>query len=85
MDSALVDLFGTTCGYGLGPKSGIYCVKEKTLQNSPFGENYMLFTLGYLVIISILIIKIVLGFMIPLLMINLNDNMIIQFRTIFCY
>lgn len=49
MDSAFVDLFGATCGYGLSPITGIYCVHEKTNLNSPFGENYMLFTLGYIV------------------------------------
>lgn len=74
-----MDLFGVTCGYGLGPETGIYCVREKTLLNSPFGENYMLFTLGYIVKFDCIKTQVVLGFIIPLLMIDLNDNMIIQF------
>ena len=49
MDSAFVNLFGVTCGYGITPESGIYCVRQESNTNSPFGENYMLFTLGYLV------------------------------------
>ncbi len=49
MDSAFVNLFGATCGYGIYPKDEIYCVTEESNTNSPFGENYMLFTLGYLV------------------------------------
>ena len=55
MDSAFVNLFGVTCGYGITPVAGIYCVRQEANTNSPFGENYMLFTLGYIVIYDFLI------------------------------
>ena len=74
MDSALLSLFGKTCGYGIHPISGLYCVSEESNTNSPFGDNYMLFTLGFIII---------LGFMLPLLSVDLNDNMIVQFGILF--
>lgn len=40
-----------------------------TNQNSPFGTNYMLFTLGYLFVAAIII---------PLTFLDINDNIILQ-------
>ena len=48
-DSVFVGLFGGTCGYGLYPINGLYCVYQVSNSNSPFDDNYMLTTLGYLV------------------------------------
>jgi fucose permease len=72
MDSALLGLSGVTCGYGLSPIAGLYCVTQQANTNSPFGENFMLFTLGLLLVIV---------FIVPLLMVDLNDNMIVQFAS----
>ena len=49
-DTVIVGLFGATCGYGIYPKTGLYCVYSVTNSNSPFGDNFMFTTLGYLVI-----------------------------------
>jgi hypothetical protein len=49
MDSAFLNLFGATCGYGISPITGLYCVYQEANTNSPFGDNYMLFTVGYIV------------------------------------
>jgi hypothetical protein len=49
-DNVFVGLFGVTCGYGITPKSGVYCVTSIANANSPFGNNFMLTTFGYLVL-----------------------------------
>ena len=72
-DSIFVGIFGGTCGLGIAPLSGIYCVTETIDSNSPFGSNYMLVTLGYLVVIAIVI---------PLTTININDNILLQFASV---
>jgi len=72
-DSWLIQVVGGTCGLGLGPISEFYCVSDQSNQNSPFGDNYMLVTAGFFVFIALLI---------PLLRLDLNDNMILQFFSV---
>jgi hypothetical protein len=76
MDAAFLGLFGGTCGYGIAPISGLYCVTEVSNTNSPFGDNFMLVTVGMIIVIA---------FMVPLLMVDLNDNMIVQFGSLAQY
>ncbi|KAI8908525.1 hypothetical protein EDD86DRAFT_276308 [Gorgonomyces haynaldii] len=68
-DSLFVTLLGGTCGYGIQPISGFYCVTQSSNSNSPFGSNYMIVTFGYLVVIAIIL---------PLVKMNLNDNVFLQ-------
>lgn len=72
-DSVFVGLFGATCGYGLYPINGLYCVYQVSNSNSPFGDNYMFTTLGYLIVIAAVI---------PLTKIDLNDNMLVQLVSV---
>ncbi|KAJ3323866.1 isopentenyl-diphosphate delta-isomerase idi1 [Boothiomyces sp. JEL0866] len=72
-DSLFVSLFGGTCGYGISPISGFYCVTQVVSSNSPFGDNYMLVTFGFLVCA---------GMIIPLTAMNFNDNMFLQFVSL---
>jgi hypothetical protein len=48
-DSLLVGIFGGSCGWGVTPISGLYCVTEVQNTNSPFGDNFMIGTFGSLV------------------------------------
>ncbi|KAJ3371456.1 hypothetical protein HDU91_005287 [Kappamyces sp. JEL0680] len=48
-DSLMVGIFGGTCGWGVSPKTGIYCVTQIQNTNSPFGSNYMVGTVGFVV------------------------------------
>lgn len=68
-DSLFVGLFGATCGWGISPIAGLYCVTEVTNTNSPFGDNYMIGSLGLLVTMAIII---------PMTQVDLNDNMLLQ-------
>jgi amino acid permease len=70
LDSIFVGILGGTCGYGIYPINGLYCVTQVTNHNSPFGDNYMLATFGYLMVAAIII---------PMTSIELNDNMFVQF------
>jgi hypothetical protein len=72
-DSIFVGIFGGTCGYGITPRSGLYCVTKVTNENSPFGDNYMLATFGYISVAAIII---------PMTSIDLNDNMFVQFVSL---
>jgi len=67
MDSLLIFFFKKTCGVSFS--RGWICVHEESPNNSPFLDEYMLFTLGFLIIIAIII---------PLGFLNLDDNIIIQ-------
>ncbi|KAI8925618.1 hypothetical protein BC831DRAFT_263070 [Entophlyctis helioformis] len=70
VDNLLIVLFGKTCGYALGGVSkGWMCVREPGSMPSPFGDTFMLFTLGFLVVLLLTI---------PLGIINLDDNIGIQ-------
>ncbi|KAI8915328.1 hypothetical protein DFJ77DRAFT_462200 [Powellomyces hirtus] len=72
-DSFLITLAGQTCGYGLSPRSGFICVSEQTNSNSPFGDNYMLATAGFILLLVLVI---------PLISLNLNDNLIVQLLSV---
>jgi hypothetical protein len=48
-------------------------VTKVTNENSPFGDNYMLATFGYMTVAAIII---------PMTNIDLNDNMFVQFVSI---
>ncbi|KAJ3108665.1 hypothetical protein HDU97_000521 [Phlyctochytrium planicorne] len=72
-DTFLLSTLGKTCGFGFSPISGFYCVAETSGQSSPFGSNYMLITAGGIVFACI---------MIPLLNLNLDDNMIFQWVSL---
>ncbi|KAI9015156.1 hypothetical protein BC832DRAFT_192613 [Gaertneriomyces semiglobifer] len=72
-DSFLITLLGRTCGFGITPISGFYCVTEQAISNSPFGDNYMLTTLGFLLLVVLVI---------PLINLDLNDNLIVQLLSL---
>ncbi|KAI8592114.1 hypothetical protein BDZ88DRAFT_385226, partial [Geranomyces variabilis] len=72
-DSFLITLTGQTCGYGISPLSGFICVSEQTNSNSPFGDNYMLATAGFILLLVMVI---------PLISLNLNDNLIVQLLSV---
>lgn len=74
-DNVFVKLFGGTCGFGITPKSGLFCVNTISNVNSPFGDNFMLTTLGYLVFFFN---KFVMLMIIPMTLMDLNDNMFLQ-------
>ncbi|KAI8904975.1 hypothetical protein BC831DRAFT_421506 [Entophlyctis helioformis] len=68
-DNLLISILGETCGIGLAPISGFYCVKEAGTGSSPFGHNFMAFTLGYLINFMVIV---------PLTMVDLNSNVLFQ-------
>ncbi|KAK5667534.1 hypothetical protein QVD99_006123 [Batrachochytrium dendrobatidis] len=68
-DNIFIRFFGITCGYGITPLNGLICVYSSGVENSPFGDNYMLGTFGYILTAM---------FIIPLTRIDLNDNVILQ-------
>ncbi|KAI8897852.1 hypothetical protein BC833DRAFT_620853 [Globomyces pollinis-pini] len=71
IDNMLVDILGKTCGVALGGEnSGWYCVSTHGDKLSPFGDQFMFFTFG------ILIVLVLCG---PLLHTNLDDNIGIQY------
>ncbi|TPX51839.1 hypothetical protein SeLEV6574_g00006 [Synchytrium endobioticum] len=69
LDQFLVTLAGQSCGVALSSPGGWYCVNTNSQANSPFENTYMLFTSGYLILI---------GMIIPLAMLRLADNIIVQ-------
>lgn len=70
LDSMLVSMFKNTCGLELHPHFFHWtCVHSPTDNESPFGDALMLFTIGYLVVMVVII---------PLGYLNLDDNIIIQ-------
>ncbi|TPX37614.1 hypothetical protein SmJEL517_g00758 [Synchytrium microbalum] len=66
-DSILIDIFHRTCG--LSFRSGWVCVSQTTSANSPFGDELMVFTGGFLVVLLLVI---------PLSRMNLDDNINFQ-------
>lgn len=48
IDSLYVNLFGSTCALGLSPFE-FFCTSDIDGQPSPFGDRYVLLTLGFLV------------------------------------
>lgn len=49
MDSLVISIIGKTCGIGIHPDAGFFCVNRQKAEGSPFEERYMLLTAGYLV------------------------------------
>ncbi|KAJ3029296.1 hypothetical protein HDV00_009640, partial [Rhizophlyctis rosea] len=72
-DNFFIALFGTTCGYGLSPESGIICRSEHSNSNSPFGDNYMLFSFGFIFLLVLVL---------PLISLDLNDSIIVQLASV---
>ncbi|TPX60874.1 hypothetical protein SpCBS45565_g07390 [Spizellomyces sp. 'palustris'] len=75
-DSILIDIFGKTCGLALsGPNPGWFCVASNSTEfPSPFGDIWMLFTLGLLLVLI---------FAFPLGIVNLDDNIIAQISMLY--
>ncbi|CAG8687993.1 3761_t:CDS:2, partial [Ambispora leptoticha] len=69
MDTLLVSLAGRTCGIGIHPRPGLFCVYEQSRWNSPFGDDYMLITAGYLMTLAMVL---------PLALMELVDNIKVQ-------
>ncbi|CAG8723723.1 6441_t:CDS:2 [Cetraspora pellucida] len=72
MDSLTISIFGKTCGIGIYPTGGLYCVTEQSGTGSPFGNAYMLITAGYLISLVMVI---------PLGVLELVDNVRIQIAS----
>ncbi|RIB01852.1 hypothetical protein C2G38_2255946 [Gigaspora rosea] len=72
MDTLFISLFGKTCGLGVYPHSGFYCVDQQGDYNSPFGTNYMVATLGFIVTLVMVV---------PLGIFSLADNVKIQIAS----
>lgn len=74
VDFLLVDIAGRTCGVSFALQW--LCVAHSdTVEialHSPFGDLYMIFTLGFLVVLCICI---------PLSLVNLDDNMWVQYAS----
>ncbi|KAI9201833.1 uncharacterized protein BJ171DRAFT_629634 [Polychytrium aggregatum] len=68
-DTLILNVVGQTCGFQLSAPSGFVCVNQVSNSNSPFGSQLMLLTLGGVLLLAVLI---------PLLYLDLNDNMIVQ-------
>eukprot|EP00842_Homolaphlyctis_polyrhiza_P006480 jgi/Hompol1/6833/HPOL_002340-RA len=74
-DKLLIQLFGKTCGLALSSShKGWICVAEAGSSPSPFGNIFMIFTLGFLIILIMTI---------PLGLVNLDDNMGVQIGAFF--
>ncbi|RIB15126.1 hypothetical protein C2G38_2320488 [Gigaspora rosea] len=69
MDSLIISLFGKTCGIGIYPTSGFYCVTTQSSIGSPFGSAYVLMTIGYFIALVMVI---------PLGILELVDNIVVQ-------
>lgn len=70
MDSALIAIFGKTCGLVLNVHghSGFMCVEAQSENASPFG-NEVAITLGFLIVLACVL---------PLSVLNIEDNIIVQ-------
>ncbi|KAI9206800.1 uncharacterized protein BJ171DRAFT_421829, partial [Polychytrium aggregatum] len=72
-DILILSVFGETCGFQISAPSGFVCVNQVSNSNSPFGSQIMLLTFGGILLLSVLI---------PLLYLDLNDNMIVQWVSL---
>ncbi|CAG8774084.1 28023_t:CDS:2, partial [Dentiscutata erythropus] len=72
IDTLLISLFGKTCGLGIYPQNGFYCVDTQGDYNSPFGTNYMVATLGFVITLVMVV---------PLGIFSLADNIKIQIAS----
>ncbi|KAH9276493.1 hypothetical protein BASA83_001196 [Batrachochytrium salamandrivorans] len=74
-DQLLVALFGKTCGLALDHAvTGWVCVSHTGNLPSPFGYTFMLFTLGFLIVMVLVI---------PLGIMNMDDNLGVQIGAFF--
>ncbi|CAG8598790.1 5394_t:CDS:2, partial [Scutellospora calospora] len=69
MDSLSISVFGKTCGIGIYPTRGFFCVSEQSSIGSPFGSSFMLLTIGYFVTLVTVV---------PLGVMELADNIKVQ-------
>ncbi|CAG8474213.1 10553_t:CDS:2, partial [Funneliformis mosseae] len=69
MDSLVISIIGRTCGIGIHPDTGFFCVNEHKAEGSPFEERYMLITAGYLIALCITV---------PLGIMDLVENIKVQ-------
>ena len=67
IDNILVDTIGKTCA--LSPKLGWFCVNQTSETSSPFGDEFIFFSLGVIIVLLLAA---------PLGILNLDDNMILQ-------
>eukprot|EP01132_Coremiostelium_polycephalum_P003307 gene3307-4142_t len=73
MDSMLIFIFKKTCGLSMYPHVKWICETQETTSSSPFTDVYMFFTLGFLIVLVIII---------PLGFLNLDDNVIVQIGAV---
>ncbi|KYQ92285.1 hypothetical protein DLAC_06769 [Tieghemostelium lacteum] len=73
MDSMLIFLFKKTCGLAMYPSVEWVCETVQSESSSPFTNHYMFFTLGYLIVLVLII---------PLGFLNLDDNIIVQIGAV---
>ncbi|KAJ3329363.1 hypothetical protein HDU76_008045 [Blyttiomyces sp. JEL0837] len=73
VDNLLIDIAGRTCGVALGNVNAAglswHCVYEHGHSISPFGDSYVLFSFGYLIVML---------FVVPLCVFPLTDYIIVQ-------
>ncbi|CAG8722558.1 13198_t:CDS:2, partial [Dentiscutata heterogama] len=72
LDSLYITLFGVTCGVGIYPDSGWLCIRELGDEASPFGERWMLFTVGFMTTLL---------FVVPMTWMRLSNNAKIQIAS----
>jgi len=74
MDDMLISIFKKTCGLVAYPKVEWICEHTAVDSSSPFPDHYyMFFTLGYLIVMVLII---------PLGLLNLDDNIIVQIGAV---
>ncbi|KAJ3000660.1 hypothetical protein HDV02_004345 [Globomyces sp. JEL0801] len=80
IDKLFVDIFKKACGIALtGDHPGWRCVATQGTGPSPFGDDLMLFTLGFFVKHRIFNKKVVICLTIPLGISDMDNNMVIQY------
>ncbi|CAG8547393.1 20543_t:CDS:2, partial [Gigaspora rosea] len=72
MDSLIISIFGKTCGIGIYPTDGFFCVSDYSSSGSPFGNGYMILTAGYLITLITCV---------PLGIMGLDDNIKVQIAS----
>ncbi|CAG8700965.1 3028_t:CDS:2 [Acaulospora morrowiae] len=72
MDSLMISLTGKTCGIGIHPTAGFFCVREQGTNGSPFGSDYMLVTAGFVISLTLVF---------PLGIMELVDNIKVQIAS----
>ena len=70
VDNVLINIFGKTCGISYPGK--FICVSTQSMSSSPFGDSWMLITIGIIVVFFMVV---------PLLFIKMSENMYLQLFT----